>query len=67
MRCRWKVCRNKRCGGLMNLDDMKKCVVQPPFKRERTGRPRCRMCNKAGHRKTISTSVKPFNINGDLV
>ncbi|CAL9217728.1 unnamed protein product [Arabidopsis halleri] len=50
MRCRWKVCHNKRCGGLMNLDDMKKCVVQPRFKRERTGRPRCRMCNKAGHR-----------------
>ncbi|XP_020881793.1 uncharacterized protein LOC110228492 [Arabidopsis lyrata subsp. lyrata] len=44
------VCHNKRCRGLMNLDDMKKCVVQPRFKRERTGRPRCRMCNKAGHK-----------------
>ncbi|KAG7542975.1 hypothetical protein ISN45_Aa07g029130, partial [Arabidopsis thaliana x Arabidopsis arenosa] len=50
MRCRWKVCHQKRLGGLMDLDDMKRCVVKPPMKRERVGRPRCRMCNKAGHR-----------------
>ncbi|KAG7557042.1 hypothetical protein ISN44_As11g030450 [Arabidopsis suecica] len=40
MRCRWKVCHEKRLGGLMDLDDMKRCVVKPPMQRERVGRPR---------------------------
>ncbi|CAL9247325.1 unnamed protein product [Arabidopsis halleri] len=50
MRCRWKVCHEKRFGGLMDLDDMKRGMVKPPMQRERVGRPRCRMCNKVGHR-----------------
>ncbi|CAD5318221.1 unnamed protein product [Arabidopsis thaliana] len=40
MRFRWKVCHGKRIGGLLNLNGMKVCVVQPPYQPKRVGRPR---------------------------
>ncbi|CAD5314666.1 unnamed protein product [Arabidopsis thaliana] len=37
MRCRWKVCNGKRNGGLLDLNEMKVCVVQPPYQLDRGG------------------------------
>jgi len=55
MRCRWKVCNGKRNGGLLDLNEIKVCVVQPPYQPNRVGRPRCRRCKKVGHRLSTCT------------
>ncbi|VYS59164.1 unnamed protein product [Arabidopsis thaliana] len=55
MRCRWKVCHGKRNGGLLDLNEMKVCVVQPPYQPNRVGRPRCRRCKKVGHMLSTCT------------
>ncbi|AEE82534.1 zinc knuckle (CCHC-type) family protein [Arabidopsis thaliana] len=49
------VCNGKRNGGFLDLNEIKVCMVQPPYQPDRVGRPRYRRCKKIGHMLSTCT------------
>ncbi|KAL9816552.1 putative transcription factor interactor and regulator CCHC(Zn) family [Arabidopsis thaliana] len=49
------VCNGKRNGGFLDLNEIKVCMVQPPYQPDRVGRPRYRRCKKVGHMLSTCT------------